>query len=154
MKPNKLKSRSLQQRKVYCKVIQGDRKLMPYKPWALAKLFYKPDGRGQSAISLSQFSDWLMVRVVSQGLKKLVLRLQLTHGHNIFHLLERGGFLRLQSNSGNVHQTVLSRYFRGALGEHLGEGPSPEAPMASCSVTPWKRQRNKRLRCFPEWFCF
>ena len=28
-------------------------------------------GGGWSAISLSQFPDWLMVRVVSQGLKKI-----------------------------------------------------------------------------------
>ena len=69
------------------------------------------------------------MRVVSQGLKKLVLRLQLTHGHNIFHLLERGGFLHLQNNSGNVHQTVLSRYFREELwGKIWGKAYPRELP--------------------------
>ena len=46
--------------------------------------------------------------MVSQGLTLSVLRLQEAWGYvlkvNIFHLLERGFFLHLQNNSGNVHQ--------------------------------------------------
>lgn len=92
MRPNKLKSRSFAAEKSLLQGHSRRQEAYALKALSSAKHFYKPDGTGRSAISLSQFSDWLMVRVVSQGLKKLVLRLQLTHGHNIFHLLERGGF--------------------------------------------------------------
>ena len=43
----------------------------------------------------------------------------------------------LQNNSGNVHQTLLSGYFREeAKAEGMGEGLSWEGPMGSCCVTP------------------
>ena len=50
-----------------------------------------------------------------------------------------GGVLYLQNNSGNVHQILLSRYFREELKQRisfpLGEGLSWESPKGSCLVT-------------------
>ena len=44
---------------------------------------------------------------------------------NIFHLLERGRvccfFLHSPNNSGNVHQILLSGYFKGAKAEDMGK---------------------------------
>ena len=35
------------------------------------------------------------------------------------HLLEKGSFLHLQNNSGNVHQVLLSRYFKEELQQRM-----------------------------------
>ena len=40
----------------------------------------------------------------------------------------RGGFLHPQNNSGNVHQTLLSRYFREEQSRGYGGGPVPGRP--------------------------
>ena len=47
---------------------------------------------------------------------------------NIFHLRGWGGQqrLRLQNNSGSVHQVLLSRCFRDELEQKIGEKVCPE----------------------------
>ena len=87
---------------------------------------------------------WWGSRAVSQALTLSVLGLQEAWGYlllvvNIFYLLERlffFFFLHLQNNSGNVHQLLLSRYFREELKQRIwGRACPRKAPMGSCLVT-------------------
>ena len=60
-----------------------------------------------------------------------------THDHQVvnFFLLVGGGFQHLK-NSGNMHEILLSGYFRGELQQRIwGQGLPQESPIASCSVT-------------------
>ena len=47
---------------------------------------------------------------------------------NIFHLLGRGRFFISQNSSGNVHQILLSRYFREELKQRIWGRPFPVRP--------------------------
>ena len=49
-----------------------------------------------------------------------------------FHFLFHWGFLHLHNNSGNVHQLLLSRYFREELMQRIGRKACPrKAPQGS-----------------------
>ena len=70
MRPNKLKRRSLEPRKVYCKAMQGDEVAHALKSLEVPEefrqsIFKGQDGRGRSQGTRSacaQFSDCLVVR--------------------------------------------------------------------------------------------
>ena len=50
------------------------------------------------------------------------------------HIHLRRSFLHLQNNSGNVHQTPLSRYLREALKQRMGCVCAHEGPVGLCSL--------------------
>ena len=69
VRPNKLKRSSLGQRKVYCRAMQGERRLVPLKALSSLQGFYRALLRAQWGrpveglwSAYAQVSDWLMVR--------------------------------------------------------------------------------------------
>ena len=76
---------------------------------------------------------------MSRGLTLSVLRLQEAWGCGLMVIKELillfgERFSHLQSNSGNMHEILLSRYFREELGEGLLQ---QEGPRGSCWLVSW-----------------
>ena len=125
VRADKLKCQSLGQRKVYCKVTQGDEVAHALKSPELPERFWqsifkgqvKRRSKGSDQLVHGQFSDWLMLRQ-SGGITEVIspwapggLRL-CAHGQQVLPPSEGAGGSHLQNSSGNVHKILLSRYSR------------------------------------------
>ena len=115
----------------------GSRRVRHY--WATELNWGREVTGSVSLLCASLTGWWGGSRLVSQGLTLSVLKLQESRCH-VLLIIEYlassmywsvhwrgGGLLYLQSNSGNVHQTLLSRYFRKVLKQRIW-GKVPGGP--------------------------
>ena len=99
---------------------------------------------------------WWGSRAVSPGLTVSILRLQeacgYAHGHqvaNIFPLLERGSCYK--NNPGNVHQILLSRYFREEPKQMIWRKACPSLPTKVPWGTSWLQCEWSRAWAIRRW---